>query len=180
MAELTTIARPYAEALFDTATSTGRGTAQQWLPAIETVASLLEQSDVAYGLSNPRLTDAQRLELITALARVDLPAPLSELLKVVLTNDRLSAFGAIAQQFRQLKHASEGAADCVVESAFALSETDAQSLISALSSKFSLTLKPEIRINPDLIGGVRITVGDRVLDSSVRARLDAMQARLTA
>jgi F-type H+-transporting ATPase subunit delta len=180
MAEITTIARPYAEALFQTATAAGAGTAQQWLPAIEAVASQLNQRDVAQGLSNPGLSDEQRLDLITQLAGQPLPQALTELLKLILKNDRLAAFGAVAQQFRQLKNASEGAADCLVESAFPLSTEEAQALISSLSSKFSLTLKPELRLNPSLIGGVRVTVGDRVLDSSVRARLDAMQARLTA
>jgi len=61
-----------------------------------------------------------------------------------------------------------------------MSADETTSLIAALAKKFPLQLKPEVRVNPQLIGGVRVTVGDRVLDSSVRARLDAMQARLTA
>jgi F-type H+-transporting ATPase subunit delta len=180
MAELSTIARPYAQALFDAAGAAGAGTAGQWIPALDAIAAFLAQTSVASSISNPGLSDAQRFDLIVSLAGQSVPAPVQELLKLVLQNERLAAFGAIVQQFHQLKNASEGAADCVVETAFALSEHDTRDLVAALTAKFSLTLKPEVRVNPALIGGVRITVGDRVLDSSVLARLDAMRARLTA
>jgi F-type H+-transporting ATPase subunit delta len=180
MAELSTIARPYAEALFDAAGGAGAGAAQEFLASIDAVAALVAQPDVAQALSNPRLSDAQRFELIGGLCGAPLPAPIAELLRVVLKNERLPAFGEIAAQFHQLQNASEGVADCVIESAFPMSAEETASLVAALARKFSLKLKPEVRLDPQLIGGVRVTVGDRVLDGSVRARLEAMQARLTA
>ena len=178
MAELTTIARPYAQALFKAAQEAGA--ADQWLPSLDAIASMLGQDSVESALSNRGLNDSQRFDLIVGLAGVPVPAPVQELLKLALKNRRLPAFVSIAAQFHQLKNASEGSADCIVETAFALSERETADLVAALAAKFSLKLKPEIRLNPQLIGGVRVTVGDRVLDSSVRARLDAMQTRLTA
>jgi F-type H+-transporting ATPase subunit delta len=180
MAELSTIARPYAEALFEAAGAAGREAAGQWLPSLEALSALATQPAVAQGLSNPRLSDAQRFELLAGLAGQALPAPVAELLKLVLKNERLPALGEVAAQFRQLKNRAEGVADCLIESAFPMSAGDTAGLVGALSKKFPFQLKPEVRVNPQLIGGVRVTVGDRVLDSSVRARLDAMQARLTA
>ncbi len=180
MAELSTIARPYAEALFQAATAAGKGSALQWLPALESLAALEALPAVSEGLTNPRLNDGQRFQLLAGLAEHELPAPLAELLRLVLKNDRLAALGEVARQFHDLQNAAEGSADCLIESAFPISDEEAASLVTALARKFPLKLKPEVRVNPQLIGGVRVTVGDRVLDSSVRARLDAMQARLTA
>jgi len=182
MAELSTIARPYAAALYAAAggTATSPGQSAQWAEALDSVAALLGNAEVAATLSNPALTDAKRLELIGALAGQNLPAPLAELLKAMIEYGRLAALPDVALQFHALRNAAEGAADCIIESAFALSPADVDGLVAALKKKFPQKLKPEVRLNPLLIGGVRVTVGDHVLDSSVRARLDAMQARLTA
>ncbi len=178
MAELSTIARPYAEAMFEAARA--QAPAAQWVPALDAIAAMVAQPPVAAALSNPKLSDARRFELIAALCGQALPAPVAELLKLIIENGRLAALPEVAAQFHVLKNASEGVADCLIESAFALGAENLASLLAALSKKFPVRLKPEVRVNPQLIGGVRVTVGDRVLDNSVRARLDAMQAQLTA
>ena len=182
MAELSTIARPYAEALFEAARAPGSaaGQAAQWEPALDAVAALVGQPEVAAALSNPQLSDARRFELVAELVGQPLPAPLAELLRLVLENGRLAAMGEIAARFRALRNSAEGVADCLIESAFPLEAGELAGLVAALARKFPLKLKPEVRVEPRLIGGVRVTVGDHVLDSSVRARLDAMQAVLTA
>jgi len=179
MAELSTIARPYAEALFEAAREAAPAAAQ-WEPALDAIAAMVAQPQVAVALSNPALSEARRFELISALCGQALPAPVAELLKLIIENGRLAALPDVAAQFRNLKNASEGVADCLIESAFALGAQDLASLLAALSKTFPVRLKPDVRVNPQLIGGVRVTVGDRVLDNSVRARLDAMQAQLTA
>ena len=79
-----------------------------------------------------------------------------------------------------LKNRAEGVADCLIESAFPLSDAQVAELVASLTKKFGHKLKPEVRVNADLIGGVRATVGDQVLDGSVRARLSDMQTALTA
>jgi len=182
MAELSTIARPYAEALYAAATAPGaaEGQAAQWSPVLDTLAALVDHAEVAQALSNPALSDARRYELLASLAGQALPGPVSGLVNLVLENGRLAALPQVAAQFRALHNAADGIADCVIESAFPMGAEEVAALVKALAKKFPLQLKPEVRVNPHLIGGVRVTVGDRVLDSSVRARLDAMQARLTA
>jgi F-type H+-transporting ATPase subunit delta len=188
MAELSTIARPYAQALFDAARSAGApakggkgaGDAALWSAALDAIAALVGNRQNAAALSNPGLTDANRYELISTLGGQPVPAPVGELLRLVLENGRLAALPEVASQFRALRNAADGVAACVIESAFPMSSDEVASLLAALAKKFPLQLKPEVRLNPHLIGGVRVTVGDRVLDSSVRARLDAMQNQLTA
>ena len=109
------------------------------------------------------------------------PSQLKGLLRTVIENGRLCALPEIAAQFRALKNESEGVADAYIESAYALTKKDVDQLVKALSQKFpGVTLRPEVSINKDLIGGVSIRVGDQVLDGSVRARLAQMKAALTA
>jgi F-type H+-transporting ATPase subunit delta len=79
-----------------------------------------------------------------------------------------------------LKNRAEGVADCLIETAFPLSDVQVAELLGSLSKKFGQKLKSEVRVNADLIGGIRATVGDQVLDGSVRARLNDMQTALTA
>ena len=79
-----------------------------------------------------------------------------------------------------LKNEAEGVADCLIETAFAMSDVQVDELIGLLTKKFGLRLKPEVKVDAALIGGVRVTVGDHVLDTSVKTQLARMQAALTA
>jgi F-type H+-transporting ATPase subunit delta len=177
MAELSTVARPYAEALYEAAVA--KGAADAWLPPLETLAQAVAQPQIASLATDPRLSDEQKFDLISAVARSALAPELDAFLKLAIENGRLPILPAVAAQFRRLKNDAEGTADCLIESAFELSEAQVSDLVKRLGRKFPHRLKPELRIEPQLIGGVRVTVGDRVLDGSVRARLDAMRAQLT-
>ncbi len=178
MAELSTVARPYAEALFSAARA--QGAADTWLPLLEALDQAVSQPQVANLTGDPRLSNEQKFDLISAVVRAKLPAQLAAFLKLVIENDRVSTLPEVASQFRRLKNDADGTADCLIESAFALSDAQLADLIKQLGRKFPRRLKPELRLEPQLIGGVRVTVGDRVLDGSVRARLDAMRIQLTA
>jgi F-type H+-transporting ATPase subunit delta len=177
MAELSTVARPYAEALFSTAAA--KGATDTWLPLLQALAQAVAQPQVASIASDPRLSDAQTFDLIRAVVPAPLPQELATFLKLVIENDRLATLPEVAAQFRALKNDADGTADCLIETAFELSDAQLGDLLQGLGRKFPGRLKPELRLQPQLIGGVRVTVGDRVLDGSVRARLDAMRAQLT-
>jgi F-type H+-transporting ATPase subunit delta len=176
MAELSTIARPYAEALF--AAARAQNAADAWLPLLDALDQAQSQPQVASLMGDPRLSNQQKFDLLSAVTGATLPSQLAAFLKLVIDNDRLSTLPEVASQFHRLKNDAEGTADCVIESAFTLSDAQVADLIKRLSSKFPRRLKPHVRVEPQLIGGVRITVGDRVLDSSVRAQLDAMRIQL--
>jgi F-type H+-transporting ATPase subunit delta len=179
MAELSTVARPYAEALFGVAQGSGEKL-DAWLAAVDDLAALMSNAQVAEVVADPLLDQTQVYGLLTGMMKAPLPAGCGNFLKVLIENGRLAVLPQVALQFRQLKNESEGVADCTIESAFPLSDAQAAELVAALSKKFGRKLKPEVRVNPELIGGVRATVGDQVLDSSVRARLADMQTALTA
>jgi F-type H+-transporting ATPase subunit delta len=179
MAELSTIARPYADALFETARGSGEGL-ERWLAVVEELAALMSHPQVAQVVADPKLGDAQVVELLAGLVKQPLPAAGTNFLKLLVANQRLAVLPEVAVQFRQLKNEAEGVADCLIESAFPLSDGEVSDLLAALAKRFGTRLRPSVQVNPALIGGVRIAVGDQVLDSSVRARLNQMQTALTA
>jgi F-type H+-transporting ATPase subunit delta len=180
MAELSTLARPYAEALFAAARDAGPQAGAQWLPSLEALARAASHPEVAPLLADPDVGDDKRVGLLIALAGAEVPAPVVSLLRLVLENGRLTALPAIAAQYRSLLNEAAGVCECLIESAFPMTDEDVASLVTSLASRFPLRLLPRLRVDPSLIGGVRVSVGDRVLDTSVRARLDAMRASLTA
>ena len=176
MAELATIARPYAEALFKASSSDLPGAAL-WVDALNEVAKspqLLQFAD------NPNVTAAQVFDVITGVAQVVLPEQAKNFLRTVIENGRLAVLPEIAAQFRVMKNASGGSSDAVVYSAFAIDGAALADLAATLEKRFNRKLNVAVQLQPDLIGGIRVVVGDEVLDTSVKARLEQMKVALTA
>lgn len=176
MAELATIARPYAEALFEASRADLDGTAQ-WLDALAAVAANPQLLEFA---ANPKVRDDQVFEVVTAAARVQLPDAGRNFLRLVIENGRLDALPEIARQFRELMNAQGGRSDATVYSAFPIAADALGDLGPVLERRFGRKLNLSVQEDPSLIGGVRVVVGDEVLDTSVRARLEQMKAALTA
>ncbi len=178
MAELSTIARPYAEALFEAAKA--KGQLDAWVAPLEELGALMRHPQVTQVVADPKLGGDAAINLLSGLLKSPLPAEGRNFLATLIDNDRLATLPEIAAQYRALKNAAEGVADCTIESAFPMADGEVAGLVQALSKKFGLKLKPTVNVDPALIGGVRITVGDHVLDTSVKTRLAQMQAALTA
>lgn len=179
MAELSTIARPYADALFETARASGEGL-EHWLAVVEELAALMSHPQVAQVVADPKLGDSQVVDLLAGMVKQPLPPAGANFLKLLVANQRLVVLPEVAVQFRQLKNRADGVADCLIETAFPLADGQVNELLAALAKRFGTRLRPTVQVNPALIGGVRIAVGDQVLDNSVRARLNQMQTALTA
>lgn len=183
MAELSTIARPYAQGLMQALQERKAGAEEiaQVLDQVKTVSAVTQNPEVSELVGDPKLTDDQLCDLITEACGSGLHQEVVNLLRAVIENGRLEAFPEIAEQFHELKNASEGIADAYIETAFELSQSELDSLLESLSKKFSgLKLNPVVKVNPALIGGVCVRVGDKLLDSSIRARLAQMKTTLTA
>jgi F-type H+-transporting ATPase subunit delta len=182
MAELSTIARPYAEALFAAAASdkSAAGVLDQWLAVVAEMAAVAEHAEVAQVVGDPNLGAARVYELVRGLIKSPLPGAAENFLRLVVDNGRLTALPEVARQFRAMKNAAEGQADCLIESALPLTDEQVKDLLGGLSRKFGLKLIPEVKVDPGLIGGVRVSVGDHVLDDTIKARLAKMHTALTA
>ena len=174
MAELATIARPYAEALFKAAGNDLAGTAA-WLDELAVVASNVQLQQYA---GNPSVTSVQTFDVISGVTKDALPDNAKNFLRAVIDNGRLSVLPEIASQFRVLKNAKSGSSDAVVYSAFPLESGALADLAATLEKRFGRTLSLAVKLEPELIGGIRVVVGDEVLDTSVKARLEQMKVAL--
>ena len=179
MAELSTIARPYAEALFATAKGNQDALAS-WSSLVNELAAVASLNDVRNALTDPRIIAAQRIELFTGLIKSPLSDAARNFIELLIQNGRILLLPEIAQQFDQLKNQFEGTALAHITSAFELSDSQVQELLTGLEKKFGLKLKPAVTVDPALIGGVRVVVGDQVLDTSVQAQLARMRDTLAA
>ncbi|KKW67964.1 ATP synthase F0F1 subunit delta [Lampropedia cohaerens] len=177
MAELATIARPYAEALFKATGVAGAEQVQQWLDAFAEVAA---SEDVQRVAQSPKVSREQLLSLFESVVQGDLPQLAKNFLATVIDNDRLPALPMIAAQYRGLVNAQQGAADAVVYSAFPLSDAELDGLRPVLEKRFGRKLNLTVQPDASLIGGIRVVVGDEEFDTSIKARLEQMKAALTA
>jgi len=177
MAELATIARPYAEALFKAVPAAELDKLSTQVQAIADVASHAEVRQFA---DNPKVSAEQVFELVASAVKTPLADAAKNLLRAVIDNGRLAAFGAVASHFHALVNARSGVSDATVYSAFEIAPTQLAEVVTALERRFGRKLNPSVVIEPALIGGIRVVVGDEVLDTSVKARLEQMRVALTA
>jgi F-type H+-transporting ATPase subunit delta len=177
MAEFATVARPYAEALFRVAQN---GDMAAWSGIVSELAQIGANPDMQAFAGNPNVTPAQLAETIASLVKSPLNPEANNFIAMLAENGRVALLPEIAAQFTELKNASAGAADATVYSAFDISADQLSALVATLEKKFGRKLNPTVEVDPSLIGGVRVVVGDEVLDTSVRAKLQQMHLALVA
>ncbi len=176
MAEPSTIARPYAAALFQSSTAADGA---QLVAQLDALAGIAGDAALRQFAADPKVTDEQVIGLVTGIAGKDLSPKLTNLLSVVVDNGRLAVLPEIASQFRTLVNDRGGVADAQIVSAFPLDAKQQADLAKVLEKRFGRQLKTSVTVDSSLIGGVRVTVGDEVLDTSIVARLEQMRAALT-
>lgn len=176
MAELITVARPYAQAVYSLAAE--QQTLTKWSEALAWLAAMVTNPDVAQVVTNPKHTaqevEALLLDVLAERGDKDVKAFIDALIE----NRRLTLLPEIAAQFEQLKAQAEGALEAIVESAYPVTEAQQADLAAALAKKYGKTVRIEVREAAELIGGVRILIGDDVIDASVSGKLQAMAASL--
>ncbi|MCC7285229.1 MAG: F0F1 ATP synthase subunit delta [Burkholderiaceae bacterium] len=177
MAELATIARPYAEALDQ---SVSGEQALALIAQLQSLAAVAGNADMQQLADNPKVTPKQVFDVVSGVAGQTLDARVSNLLRTVIDNGRLAALPEIAAQFNALVKSRSGVSDATIESAFPIDAAQLPQVVSALEQRFGRKLNATVVVDPALIGGVRVVVGDEVLDTSVRARLEKMRLALAA
>jgi F-type H+-transporting ATPase subunit delta len=178
MAEPSTVARPYAEAAFklaDEAQALGR-----WSEMLAGLTLVGEDERVRAAVGDPRLSDAQVAGLFIAILAGKLDREAENFVRVLAANGRLELLPEIRAQFDALKNEREGVVEAEVQSAFELSEAQVRDLVQRLEKKTGRKVKARIEVNKDLIAGVRVVLGDKVIDGSARAQLGALEAALKA
>lgn len=180
MAELATIARPYAEALFKACAANAGvdlGSTAAWVDELAAIAANPQIRQLA---DSPKVTSDQVFDVITGVARSALPDTARNFLRTVIDNGRLAALPEVAAQFRALVNRRNGSSDAIVYSAFPVDAAALAEVSAALERRFGRKLNLSVQADESLIGGIRVVVGDEVLDTSVKARLEQMKAALVA
>ena len=177
MAELATLARPYAEALCEVA---AKGDVQAALQQIDALAAVAADDQLRQFADSPKVTSQQVFDLIASVVSTPMSVTLQYLLRTVIDNGRITVLPEIAAQFHALANANAGVSDATVSSAFPIAPAQLPDVVAALERRFGRRLNVTVAVEPALIGGIRVVVGDEVMDTSVKARLEQMRVALTA
>lgn len=172
MAEMITIARPYAEAVFKRAIE--KKAAPHWSDMLEMMAAVASDPDMANLVGNPKVDRAQLAEIFESVCEGVLDEEARQLVRLLVENHRIGALPAIHAQFETLRHQHEGVLDAQITSAFSMTAPELDGLVNGLEKRFGRKIRAEVTVDASLIGGVKVTVGDLVIDGSVRARIDQM------
>ena len=178
MAELTTIARPYADAAFELARSSNA--LPVWSSMLRYLSAVVADPAMARSLDNPKFTAGDKESLVLSVCDDKLDAVGRRFVHVLVDADRVAVLPQIAALFDERKNDAEGVAMARIDSAFALTDAQFAELKGALEKRFGKKIEAVVNIDPALIGGARITVGDTVIDASVQAQLQSMANQLRA
>jgi F-type H+-transporting ATPase subunit delta len=178
MAELVTIARPYAEAAF--ALARERNALPVWSQMLRVGSGVVADARVAEALDNPMLDAAAKESLLLSICGEALNAEGRNFVRVLIEADRITVLPAIQALFEVLKDEADGVAKALIETAFPFEGNDLPELEAALARRFGKNIEATVVVKPELIGGARITVGDNVIDGTVQEQLRAMASQLRA
>ena len=176
MAELVTIARPYAEAAFRLAAE--QGNAQRWSEMLELLEAVVTDEAVASRLGDPNFDDRALESLILGTLGERLDGNGRNLVQVLIQNARLDVVPEIRALFEELRREQEGVLEAKIVAAMHVDDAQFRQLVTTLEKKFGRKVNARVEIDPELIGGARIVIGDKVIDATVRGRLEEMAAAL--
>ena len=176
---MTTTSREYAEALFELAVQ-GNET-KETSEGLETVVSaLLQTPDYRAMLASPAISKEERLNALDSAFRGKIPDILLAILRMMISRGHVSALNGMARDYEELARGYRGESVAVVTSAVPLKEAETVALRAKLEKKLSKTVIIQFRVDPELIGGIRVEVDGRVIDGSIRNKLDEIKEVMNA
>ncbi len=167
--DITTIARPYAEAIFERAKETGQIDA--WSEALALLDAVTSDAQLAAQIDNQTVPREDLLELILAVCGDALSTEAANLLRLLAQNSRFAAVSEIARLFEERRVADQGVRQILVRSAFEVDDQQREALSQALSKRFGGQIDLTLETDSTLLGGVEIRAGDLVIDDSVRGKI---------
>jgi F-type H+-transporting ATPase subunit delta len=176
MAELITIARPYAQAAF--ALAAENNALPAWAEMLKLASAVVSDPKVHTALDNPRLSAGDKEALFLSICGDKLNAEGRNFVRVLVQSDRIGLLPEIRQIFDSLKDDADGVARAHISSAFPVTDSELAALKAALERRFGKRIEATVDVEPELIGGATIVVGDTVIDGSVRGELQAMATHL--
>lgn len=172
MAEITTIARPYAEAVFERAQETAN--LPRWSEMLATMVEIAGVDAMADLISGALLSRTEVAEVFIEAAQGQLDEEANNLIRLLAENGRLDLLQEIAAQFEALRAQAEGTVEAEMISAFDVSESQRNKVVEALRTRLGRDINLTVTINKDLVGGAIIRAGDMVIDGSVSGKLSKL------
>ncbi|MEO8101658.1 MAG: F0F1 ATP synthase subunit delta [Betaproteobacteria bacterium] len=176
MAELTTVARPYAEAAFRAAVEANA--VSRYSQTLKQLGAVAATREAASLLGNPKVSTPEKADLLFSVSGGNVPDALQNLTNTLIDNQRATLLPFISEHFERLQRDHDGVIKAVITSAFPLSDADKDALVDGLGKRYGKRVDAEIKVDASLIGGARVQVGDDVIHASVRDTLDQMAASL--
>lgn len=178
MSEPSTVARPYAEAAFklaDAGNALGK-----WSEMLHSLALVATDERVRQAISDPNFSSAQVAGMFIGILSGKLDGAGENFVRVLADNGRLELLPEVHAQFETLKNEREGVVEAQVHSAFELSAAQVADLQQRLEKRTGRKVRTQVHVDKDLIGGVKLVLGDKVIDASARAQLAALETALKA
>ena len=178
MAEPSTIARPYAEAAFRLADAQGK--LADWAVALANLSAVAADERVRAAIGDPNIPAAKVAGLIISILSGKLSGEIENFVRLLAENGRLDVLAEIRSQYEALKNEREGVVEAEITTAFEMDQAQLADLVSRLEKKTGRKVRARVSVDKALIGGVKIAIGDQVIDGSARAQLGALENALKA
>ncbi|MDD5266002.1 MAG: F0F1 ATP synthase subunit delta [Methylococcales bacterium] len=176
MSELATLARPYAAAVFKRAKET-HATAT-WSQSLAFMSAVLKNEDISVVIDNPKVSKQRLSALMLDICQEHVNQENENFLKLLVLNNRLGLLPSIAELFEAYKAEDEGYIEVEVSTAYALSKDAKQDVTATLEKTLGKKIHMNVTVDKSLIGGILVRAGDRVIDGSIRGRLQQLAKRL--
>ena len=173
-----TAARRYAEAAFQVGLRDG--TVEAWRRELDAAASVVEDDRVARLLGNPAIAEEARLDLAGSTFGRIVSRPVLNLIGLMLRRGRIGELPRVAAEFRRLDNVRQGITPATATSAVPLSEDEVRAVVARLEEMTGGRVDLDLKVDPDLLGGLVVRVGDRMIDGSVRGRLERLRNQLVS
>ncbi|MCC6211987.1 MAG: F0F1 ATP synthase subunit delta [Burkholderiales bacterium] len=178
MAEPSTIARPYAEAAFRLADAQGK--LAEWSVTLANLAAVAADERVRAAIGDPAFPAPKIAGLFIGILAGKLSGEAENFVRVLAENGRLDVLAEIRTQFEVLKNQREGTVEAEITTAFEMDPAQVADLVARLEKSTGRKVKAHVSVDKALIGGVKIAIGDKVIDGSARAQLSALETALKA
>jgi F-type H+-transporting ATPase subunit delta len=176
MARRESAARRFAEAAFEVATRDG--TVDEWREQLDLAATVVADETALDVLRNPAIPVEQRSDALNGLLGDRVSRPVRNLIQLMLRRGRIDELPRVASEFRRLDDARQGVVHATVTAAADLTQDEVRALTARLEQQTGGRVELEVEVDPSLLGGLIVRIGDRLIDASVRGRLERLRTQL--
>ncbi len=173
-----TAARRYAEAAYEVAVRDD--TVDAWRSELDIAGAVVADDEVARVLANPAIALESRDAMIDSAVGPIVSGPVLNLIKLMLRRGRIEQLSRVASEFRRLDNAAKGIVPASATSAAPLSKDEVTALVGRLEQMTGAHVELDLQVDPGLLGGLVVRVGDRMIDGSVRGRLERLRNQLVS